>query len=92
MGVISGVHPNNTYPKVDGKLDPEQEKRKQARQASEFAAGKRKSLPAFATKGPDAHAAEAKAKAEADAKAKEEADAKASAVAAAKAKAPAEKA
>lgn len=59
MGVTSGVYPDNKYPKVNGKLDPEQEKRKQARQASEFAAGKRKSLPPFATKGPDARAAEA---------------------------------
>lgn len=61
MGETSGVNPNNSYPKVNGKLDPEQEKRKQARQASDFAAGKRKTLPAFATKGPDARAAEAKA-------------------------------
>lgn len=61
MAETSGVHRDNKYPKVDGKLDPEQEKRKQARQASEFAAGKRKSLPPFATKGPDARAAEAAA-------------------------------
>lgn len=30
----SGMYPNNTYPLVNGKLDEEQEKRKQARQES----------------------------------------------------------
>lgn len=37
--VVSGVHPNNTYPLVDGELDPEQKRRLAARQDSERARG-----------------------------------------------------
>lgn len=35
--VTSGVHPNNTYPLVDGELDPEQKRRQAAREDSERA-------------------------------------------------------
>lgn len=35
--VVSGVHPNNTYPLVDGELDPEQKRRQAAREDSERA-------------------------------------------------------
>lgn len=57
----TGIYPNNTYPLVDGKLDFEQEKRKQARDASAFARGDLAEQVPFASKGPDATRAEAEA-------------------------------
>lgn len=56
--VTSGVHPNNTYPLVDGELDFEQEKRKQARDST-TATINRTEQPPFTRKGPDATRAEA---------------------------------
>lgn len=35
VGRFTGLYPDNTYPLVDGKLDVEQEKRKEARQESD---------------------------------------------------------
>lgn len=57
----TGVFRDNNYPQVDGKLDFEQEKRLQARQATEFARGDRPEQVPFASKGPDATRAEAEA-------------------------------
>lgn len=64
LATISGVHPNNDYPLVEGELDFEQQKRLQARQEHDWATGAREDHPAFTRKGPDATLAEAQAEEE----------------------------
>lgn len=53
--VTSGVHLNNEYPLVEGKLDEEQERRLQARQEHDKATGARADHPEFTRKFPNDH-------------------------------------
>lgn len=60
---FTGLHPDNTYPLVDGELDFEQQKRLQARQEGArtrrvSSDAPRAAHPPFTEKGPDATLAE----------------------------------